>query len=248
MKTPRAFIRVFAFASLFFLCTSIAYATESDQIKAKQQLKDVISQQRIIENFNKINIHGRAQVEYIATRENEHKLEIDAPRNLLRYVKSEIDLDQLNIKIDHSGITKVQVLIRIFAPEIDAISLNGEIDFRTNDSRLRGEVLDIESLGTVNITADLDVHDLQARLKGFGKINLSGRANVQTISAQGNLNIQADKLSGEVGELELLGDGNCSLNLSESLDIIIKGAGSVTYIGSPSVENQIIGAGAINKI
>lgn len=225
----------------------VAYSAENVAV-ADPSADKIINQQRIVQDFDKVNIYGRAIVNYIASRENEYGLEVETKSHLLKHVESDSESGQLNIYVKHNSDSKEDVVINISAPTLEKISLNGELMFLVQNGRLRADNLEIKTTGNSSVSMEIDVDELSLKMNGTGNVTLSGRAKDQSISIDGDASFKGAKLLGDLAEVVLLGNALCDLNISDSMDVSIKGIGMVTYVGSPTVEKSILGAGQVTQV
>lgn len=208
----------------------------------------IINQQRIVQDFDKVNIYGRAIVNYSASRDNEYGLEVETKSHMLKHVVSTVDSNELNIYVKNNPTNKEDIVINISAPTLEKVSLNGEIMFLVQHGRLRADSLELKTTGNSSVSMEVDVDELQVKMNGAGNVTLSGRAKDQSINIDGNAIFKGAHLLGELAEVELHGNTSCDLNISDSMDVSIKGIGNVTYIGSPTVEKEILGSGQISQV
>jgi len=224
-------------------------AANTGLVAVPEKITDkIISQQRIVQDFEQVSIYGKATVYYMASRDNEFRLEIETASHLLKHVESNVDSGELTIKIKHNSEKKEDIIIYIHAPTLSKITLNGDVFLKTQEGRLRADNFEIKSAGNSLVSMELDVDDFQAHIIGSSNFTLQGRAKEQAITVEGDGVFKGDKLLGDVAEINIYGNGNCNVNVSDSLDVSIKGMGVVSYLGSPTVERDIVGFGLVNAL
>ena len=117
------------------------------------------------------------------------------------------------------------ITINVSSASLSDVGLNGAMTFKA--SRLSGRDLKVESNGASSISADGSVTNLEVDFSGACKLNAK------------SLHTQAAKVS-------LVGASSADVNVTETLNASIAGAGALTYSGDPkSVEKDISGAGSI---
>jgi hypothetical protein len=111
-------------------------------------------------------------------------------------------------------------------------------------SALRG--ISIDGSSDVNLS-DVDVDELQLDVHGEGDIDASGtvdRLNA-TIEGVGDANLSQLAVRSAVVVVQDAADAN--LNVSDSLDVTVHGAGDVTYRGDPEVRSDVEDAGDLRR-
>jgi len=48
--------------------------------------------------------------------------------------------------------------------------------------------------------------------------------------------------------IRISGVGNCEVNVSDNLDVIVSGVGNVSYMGQPALISDISGVGNVNPV
>lgn len=234
----------------FILCSTMCLASlTGDALADDAKVSDrLIRQQRIVSDFDKINIYGNAVVHYTSSREGEYALEVETQEHLLKHITSEVEDGALTIKIRSKISNLEDVIIFVKAPLLEEVNLKGSVEFDSVDSRLRADNLAIKAYGSSDLSLELDVDELNAHFVGANTAIFKGRAKEQVISIDGSSSFDASKLLGDMAEVSIDGSGKCDINASESIDISIRGSGSVRYRGSPNVEKQIYGYGNITSV
>ncbi len=103
--------------------------------------------------------------------------------------------------------------------------------------------------GSANMTiADLSANDLTIGIRGTINLSIAGRVMTQTINVVGVANIKAEHLQSNQATVKSLGIGNVDLWVTDTLDVVVSGAGSVKYYGDPSVKKSMSGIGRVQKI
>jgi Putative auto-transporter adhesin, head GIN domain len=119
-----------------------------------------------------------------------------------------------------------QLQIRLTAPALNSIALNGAGALTVNG--LNGGPLALVVQGAGNIEASGNVDILTARINGAGNMDL---ARVEAREATVSVN----------------GAGSLEVNATESLDATLNGVGSINYDGNPkNLTTSINGVGSIS--
>ena len=81
---------------------------------------------------------------------------------------------------------------------------------------------------------------------GASEVSLDGEVDRLLVDMTGASQLVADGLQTKTAEISTTGAGDADIAVSETLKIIITGAGKVTYSGNPAtIQKNITGAGSI---
>lgn len=139
------------------------------------------------------------------------------------------DWERRGLSIGEMGIT-------IIMPAVERVETSGLGKVRLED--IRGDRFEIESRGPVNITGNIQVHDLALRLTGKSTADLSGRTNnmnahIEFASRLGAYDLETRKAFVEVG-----GASSAKVNVTETLEIDEGIASDIDYRGNPEVRRH----------
>ena len=147
------------------------------------------------------------------------------------------------------GKSQKGVTVTVVIPVVEAISLNGSGDLRS-EGRLTGPELTVSLAGSgdVRITADVS-GSLTTSVIGSGDVHLVGRCATHSIRIAGSGDIHADQMAAGSATVQISGAGDVSVAASESLNASISGSGDVRYAGSPKqVVKHITGSGSVARL
>jgi len=86
-------------------------------------------------------------------------------------------------------------------------------------------------------------------ISGLGDLYVAGgEVAAQEILISGGGNIKARALSTAETTIRVSGLGSATVNVSDHLKVTISGGGSVEYLGSPTVEQNISGLGHVERL
>jgi len=84
--------------------------------------------------------------------------------------------------------------------------------------------------------------------KGASEVALDGSIDRLLVDMTGASQLAADRLQARTAEISTTGAGNADVAVSDTLKVVITGAGKVTYSGNPpTIKKQITGAGSIRR-
>ncbi len=227
-----------------------------------------ITETRDVSEFHAIVFDAAGRM--MITQGDTESLTIEAGRNIMPHILSEVKDGVLVIRMDeprwNMAIPK-PVQYMLVVKELDDIAISGAGDIKLEDlesssmeidlsgagnfevGSLIADSLDISLSGAGNIDiSDLNVASLDATLSGAGNFSLAGVAPDQTALLAGLGSYQAGDLESARVTVEVAGASGATVWATESLKVIISGAGSVEYYGSPQVSQDVNGVGSVRSL
>lgn len=200
------------------------------------------NESRNVTDFNKINYNGGGDL--IINQGNNTSLIVESDGNMTSNINTSVKNGVLYI--DDSSTNSEHIKYYITLQNLNSINSNGVGVIRCN--KLKADYLDIDINGgsKYNFT-DLDVNTLNINMNGDSTVILSGIANNQIININGNGNYQANNLSSKTATITI-NYGIVTVRVSDLINIDIKEAGTLNYIGNPQINKQIAGKGTVNQI
>ena len=84
--------------------------------------------------------------------------------------------------------------------------------------------------------------------KGASEVSLDGKIDRLLVDMTGASQLSADGLQTKTAEISTTGAGDADITVSETLKVVITGAGKVTYSGNPvTIQKSITGAGSVRR-
>jgi len=104
----------------------------------------------------------------------------------------------------------------------------------------------------VDGSGDLDLAGLRARslsfrVRGTGDIAARGRVRRLVADIRGAGDARLAGLRARSARVTLIGAGDIDVSVSDRLDLVVRGAGDVTYHGNPLVHRHVSGAGDVRR-
>ena len=142
-------------------------------------------------------------------------------------------------------------------PYIEASVSGGTLHLRTRDHvwPTHGIKVVISSLtrtgGRIRGAVKLTVKQLSGptfalESKGASEVTLDGNVDRLLVDMTGASQLVADGLKAKTAEISTTGAGDAEVAVTDTLKVVITGAGKVTYSGNPpTIKKQITGAGSI---
>ncbi len=86
-------------------------------------------------------------------------------------------------------------------------------------------------------------------ITGAGDFNLAGeKQEVLDIHITGAGDVSAFEMEVKDCTIRISGVGNCEVNVSDNLDVIVSGVGNVYYMGEPALSSEISGVGNVSPV
>src|SRR3954452_637522 len=101
--------------------------------------------------------------------------------------------------------------------------------------------------GAVKLTAkQLSGPIFALECKGASQVSLDGSVDRLLVDMTGPSQLVADRLQTKTAEISTTGAGDAEVAVADTLNVVITGAGKVSYSGNPpTIKKQITGAGTI---
>ena len=215
--------------------------------------KNYISKEVKADHFNEIKLVGSANISY--WQDTCSHVEIHGSDNIIPLIETYVEGSTFIIKFKKNvTIWKGKLEIKVFAPELNKLSVNGsgnirlingiqtskDIEFHINGSgNIQGEGFNCQKMAvSINGSGDvrlqqIESQECQASISGSGNINLNGKAIQASYSIAGSGNIQAADLQAENTDASISGSGNISCYASQKLVARVKGSCDIAYKGDP---------------
>lgn len=185
---------------------------------------NMVSQLRDVEKFSKLSNTGAIDVNII--HGDTQEVEIIADNNIIGFVKTEVNNDQLNIYLnDMYDYSDIQIRANIVLSELTKL----------------------KNTGTGRITVDGIANDegFEIYNEGSGKITLNGNTKILKMKIKGSGDISSFALNSESCETDITGSGNAEVHCTKNLNVKIEGSGNVYFKGSPEIDFTVNGSGQV---
>ena len=175
---------------------------------------NIVTVSRPVVGYHAISLNGVGRL--IVTQTGEESLTITGDDNIIPLISSGVQdglltvADPRNTELEPSQV----IVYRITVENIDAIRISGVVN------------ASIDGVLTADLTADID---------GVTTLTLSGSVTNQRVSLNGVSSYLAEGLASETAVVTGSGVMTVVLSVSNLLSGDVCGAGSITYVGSPTV-------------
>ncbi|HVC80906.1 MAG TPA: head GIN domain-containing protein [Chloroflexota bacterium] len=207
----------------------------------------VKSETRDVQGFSQIALSGMGTV--IVRQGSAEGLRIEAEDNLLPLISTTVSDDRLSIGVRDSNVSlhpTRPISYYITARQVSALHLSGTGEIRAPN--LQTAALEVRIDGAGSVTTDgLRADTLTVGISGTGDYTGAGTAGTQYVSITGAGNYFTKQLQSTQATISIAGTGSATVRVSESLNVEIKGIGTILYVGTPQVRQQISGIGAVTQ-
>ncbi|MDF2437318.1 MAG: hypothetical protein K0Q95_1694 [Bacteroidota bacterium] len=176
-----------------------------------------------------------------------NSVKVDAPENVLSQIKTEVKDGILVISSEGNLKTDKDITISVGIKTLSSLDVSGAADVKS-ENQLKTDKLKIESSGAGDINLDLKAGEVKGSVSGAGDLTLKGSAQLFEINVSGAGDLKASDLEAEKVKAKVSGAGSAKVNVKQSLDADVSGAGDIIYKGNPVDRNvNISGAGSVRE-
>lgn len=233
---------VFFKSSLWILAVFFCLSS-CDNLNVVKGNGNITTQSRVLNPFSKIKIANNFQVMLEESEREEILIRTD--ENLIGLINTNVTRDELVIQTQDKLKGSEPIQITIFYQQIEEIEVSGAALVNNSDV-LKADELELELSGAGLLDLELETKNLNLELSGAGMITLRGFTSSQTLDLSGAGNMDAGQLVSQKCKVKLSGFGSAVVNVTESLNARVDGAGIIKYYGNPGkIDKQIDGLGSV---
>ena len=205
--------------ALLVACVVSVVGCHLPGIRGNGQIK---TEERPITAFSNLDASGAFEIEW---ENGSPSLRITTDGNLLTYIESDVSGDTLRLRTREHVWPTHGIRVAISSPTRTGGNIRGAVKLTVK--QLSGPTFALESKGASEVTLDGSIDRLLADMTGASQL-------------------VADRLQTKTAEISTTGAGDADVAVSDTLKVVITGAGKVTYSGNPpTIKKQITGAGSI---
>lgn len=183
---------------------------------------DVKTEERPVTAFSNVEASGAFEIEW---QNGSPALRITTDGNLLPYIENDVLDDTLRLRTREHVWPTHGIKVVISSPTRTGGKMRGAVKLTVK--QLSGPVFALESKGASQVTLDGSIDRLLVDMTGASQL-------------------AANTLQAKIAEISTTGAGDAEVAVSDTLKVVITGAGKVTYSGNPpTIKKQITGAGSI---
>ena len=200
-------------------CVVLVVGCHLPGIRGNGQIK---TQERPIAAFVNLDGGGAFEIEW---QNGSPAVRITTDENLLRYVETNVSGDTLHLRTREHVWPSHGIKVVISSPTRAGGKMRGAIKLTVK--QLSGPIFALEAKGASQVSLDGSVDRLLVDMTGASQLAAAG-------------------LQAKTAEISTTGAGDAEVAVTDTLKVVITGAGKVTYSGNPpTIKKQITGAGSI---
>ena len=184
---------------------------------------------RDVAPFDRIEIADSIDVEVIPGPGTE--VRVRAGRDVMDRVRTE----------SSGGVLRLDIVDRGIVIGEDPL---GDARVQVAAEAVRG--VEIDGSGDVTLSG-VDEGELELDVRGAADVRAVGSVDHLSASIQGAGDAELFDLTARTATVSIQGVGDAELNVSESLDVTIRGPADVAYRGDPAVRSEIQGPGDLRR-
>jgi hypothetical protein len=182
------------------------------------------TEERPVGAFANVDASGAFEIEW---ENGSPTLRVTTDENLLPYIENNASGETLHLRTREHVWPTHRIKIVISSPTRAGARLRGAV--KLTAKQLTGPVFALES-------------------KGASEISLDGKVDRLLVDMTGASQLAADGLQTKTAEISTTGAGDADIAVTDTLKVVITGAGKVAYSGNPpTIEKHITGAGSIHR-
>jgi hypothetical protein len=180
------------------------------------------TEERPIAAFANLDAGGGFDIEW---QNGSPALRITTDENLLPYVEDNVSDDTLHLRTRNHVWPSHGIKVVVSSPTRAGGKIRGAVKLTAR--QLSGPIFALEC-------------------KGASQVSLDGSVDRLLVDMTGASQLVADRLQAKTAEISTTGAGDAEVAVADTLNVVITGAGKVTYSGNPpTIKKQITGAGTI---
>lgn len=213
--------------------------------------KNIVEEREFTE-FNEITVENSIDIKIV--KSNRYFVTVEGEDNIVPLIETKVENNKLIVQnkrrflfFTPRFLNRKDIKITLETPDFDAVSFIGNGKIESLDTFDFNE-LKIEMKGNGKLDLRINANKVTTTINGNGDIKLSGKANDQDLKILGSGNYFAKDLQTTNTQIDIIGSGNTTVNVSGKLDIDISGSGKVSYVGDPDITQDVAGSGKIEKL
>jgi hypothetical protein len=191
----------------------------------------IVSEDRVVSGFTAVTHAGEGSVHITVGGQEALRIEVD--ENLLQHIITQVQGGVLQIltaaNVDIVPTTTIQYFVTMM--ELESVVLSGVGSIEVPPLTVDQLSLTLSGVGDIECSG-LDAVELQTVLSGVGNVHCDGQVDVQTVTVTGVGSYDAPNLASREATVTVGNSGSATVNVSERLEAMVTGNGSVTYVDS----------------
>lgn len=244
IRKPVLLISIIALAVLMTFSLSSCLTIRFHSIRGTGE---VVTESFDVGDFDRLDFSGVGKI--IIEQGDETSLKVEAESNVIDALRIKTTANELEIGFKSRFMNVIptkDIIFHLKVKDLKKIDLSGAGSIECDSLEVESFSVNSSGVGSVNMKINAD--DLKVNISGAGKVNLTGEVDTQQLDISGIGTYEAEELISKDCQINISGAGKATINVTDTLDIEMSGVGKIDYIGNPSVNQNISGAGSINSI
>jgi hypothetical protein len=205
----------------------------------------MVTSERAVSTFEKIQISGGAIVNYHASLE--YRVVVTVDSNLEEYTRVYTEGNELKIGTKkRKSYSFTKYIVDVYYPNLSAVSISGSGVFNGIDKiNASTFVLAISGSGKANGTFECE--DFTARISGTGDVAVSDSAREMNVDVSGSGNIAGNEFQTNNAVVKISGSSRIHIWVLDYLKATVSGSGRITYRGNPKIDYTGSGSGRLRS-
>jgi len=175
--------------------------------------------------FHQIDLEG--SIDIIATIGPKVSVVVSGDSNIVPLVRTTTQKGELTVDTLQSYSPNLPPVVKIVAPSLDQISLNGS--------------------GGISAHG-LQDNNIALNINGSGNLDADGNTNALSINVAGSGDVNAQNMKAAQVDVTVNGSGNVNVAPTRSINANVNGSGNIIYHGDTlSVHTNVNGSGSISR-
>ena len=240
MKTSNRLLTAFLIVILVSITIFLAIAKYQVNSEVVTSQGPAVSENRNVENFDKIKAEGRIKV-YL-TQGSQQKLELKGARNLLGEVESKIQNGELTLSLKNRISKNDKVEAYITAPTVTGLDFSAGASVETAQA-LKGENMDIEAASGSHVNLILQYKNINCQSSSGSLMELQGNAETARFDLSSGSEVKAGELATNSCRVEASSGAHADIKVLQELTADINSGGNLKYSGEPIKKDLNTSAG-----
>ena len=200
-------------------CVALVVGCHLPGIRGNGRIK---TEERPIATFANVDASGAFEIEW---QNGAPAVRVTTDENLLPYIENNVSEDTLHLRSREHLWPTHGIKVVISSPTRAGGKIRGAVKLTVK--QLSGPIFALEAKGASQVSLDGSVDRLLVDMTGASQLAAAG-------------------LQAKTAEISTTGAGDAEVAVTDTLKVVITGAGKVTYSGNPpTIKKQITGAGSI---
>lgn len=208
---------------------------------------EIAMETREIADFDRLMFSSEGTV--ILTQVEPVSLSIEADDNLQQYLTAGVSAGELVISTaENADIAPSKLIVfRVGVVDLTRVELAGVGTITAE--KLDGTAVVVVLSGTGDIAINqLQANEVTVEHSGVGTIRLAGEVDEQQVVTSGVGDYDGGELASRTARVEAYASGAATVWVTDELELLVSESGAVAFYGSPAVDQEVSGLGAVTPL